>query len=438
MTHDITGKRAVEIAASIEAAVREGRLAPGQQLPTVRALAARLDVSPTTVSAAYRTLRQRGLLMAGGRRGTSVREVPPLRTPLAPPLPRGARDLATGNPDPALLASLGPALRRIDPSPHLYTGEHQLPALRKLALHEFAADGIPADSLALVSGALDGMERVLQAHLRPGDRIALEDPAFSNVIDLCAALGLEMVPVTIDGRGPLPSSLAAALDLGVRALVVTPRAQNPTGAALDTRRTRELRRVLRAAPDLLLVEDDHAGAISGAACHTLVEASRQRWAVLRSVSKTLGPDLRLAFLAGDRETVARVEGRQRIGFRWVSHVLQRLVVELAQTRGAAVRLRTAARTYSRRRQALLHALAEHGIDASGNSGLNVWIPVPEESAVVQRLLAEGWAVAAGERFRIRTGPAIRVTTASLDPAEARRLAQAVAHCLDPGHTTAAA
>ena len=93
----------------------------------MRELAATLEVSPATVAAAYRTLRHRGLVTAQGRRGTVVAAAPPLRVRGARPLPPSARDLASGNPDPALLPPLRPALGRIDPGHKLYGGPAKLP-----------------------------------------------------------------------------------------------------------------------------------------------------------------------------------------------------------------------------------------------------------------------------------------------------------------------
>src|SRR5215468_623415 len=243
----IRGRTAVEVARSVERAVSEGRLPAGARLPTVRALARHLGVSPTTVAAAYRGLRGRGVLLAARRRGTRVAEAPPLRTRPAAPVAAGVRDLASGNPDPALLPALGPALRRVRARHHLYGEPHPLPELLRLVARGFAADGIPAAAPAplAVSGALDGLERVLEAWLRPGDRIAVEDPGFTGVLDLCAARGLEAVPVEVDDEGPLPASLGAALGAGAEAFVLTPRAQNPTGAALGPARERALRAVLR-------------------------------------------------------------------------------------------------------------------------------------------------------------------------------------------------
>jgi DNA-binding transcriptional MocR family regulator len=435
--YGIRGAGTSAIVTSVETAIREGRLGAGAPLPTVRALADALRVSPTTVAAAYRALRARGLVHAQGRRGTRVSPRPPLPVRALAPAPAHLRDLSLGNPDPALLPSLQRPLAALARRSGLYGEPANRPELLALATGQLAAEGLPHDQLAVVGGALDGIERVLQAHLRPGDRIAVEDPGYVAVFDLVGALGLIAEPVAVDDAGPLPDALARALRNGAEAFVVTPRAQNPTGAALDAGRARDLHRVLAQHPRVLVIEDDHAGPVAGApavsVCH-----ERERWALVRSVSKSLGPDLRLAVLAGDPTTVARVEGRQSVGTGWVSHLLQDLVVALWSNAGTEAVLRRANEAYAARRDALVRALAAHGVAAHGRSGLNVWVPVPEEAAVVTALAHEGWAVRAGERYRLRSGPAVRVTTAALAPRDADRLAAALVRILRPAARRASA
>jgi len=422
----LSGTSAVNIARSVEEAVAAGRIAAGAPLPPVRALATHLRVSPATVAAAYRLLQERGLAFGDGRRGTHIRPAPPLAMPDDLPLPPGVRDLASGNPDPRLLPDVAHALRTLKAPPRLYGIGVTAPELAKVARAQFAADGIPAAHAGVVSGALDGIERVLREHLRPGDRVAVEDPCFTGIVDLLASLSLIAVPVAVDEEGLVPAALDAALQPAVAALIVTPRAQNPTGAALTERRARQLRALLRRRPQLLLIEDDHAGPVCGAPYVTLVDAARERWAVVRSVSKSLGPDLRVGLLAADATTLARVEGRQSLGIRWVSHILQTVVAKLLRDRAVQRQLAHASRTYTARREALLRELRDRGIEADGKSGLNVRIPVAEESAVVAALLQRGWAVKAGERYRIATPPFIRVTTAALEPKDAARFAEELA------------
>ncbi|NEC41060.1 GntR family transcriptional regulator, partial [Streptomyces sp. SID8016] len=108
----ISGRRASEIAASIERGVGSGDLPPGHVLPPMRELATRLEVNPNTVAAAYRTLRERGVIETAGRRGSRIRSAPAStsRGSLRVEAPPGVRDLGEGNPDPALLPDLGPAL----------------------------------------------------------------------------------------------------------------------------------------------------------------------------------------------------------------------------------------------------------------------------------------------------------------------------------------
>src|ERR671925_90334 len=127
----IAGRTAREIALSVEERIRAGNLRP------------------------------RGLISSAGRRGTRVNEQPPLPVSAAPFVPPGARDLATGNPDPELLPPLATALAGIEVGPRPHPRANKLDDLVELATAAFAADDIPTTAIAVVAGALDGVERVL-------------------------------------------------------------------------------------------------------------------------------------------------------------------------------------------------------------------------------------------------------------------------------------
>ncbi|GGT02309.1 GntR family transcriptional regulator [Streptomyces cinerochromogenes] len=430
----ITGRGAAEIAASVEQAVGAGQLQPGQPLPPMRELADRLGVNPNTVAAAYRTLRERGVIETAGRRGSRVRPRPATtgREQLRVEVPPGGRDLSTGNPDPALLPRLAPALaaaaERSDGRPVLYGDDPVDAGLARVARAELDADGVPAGPLTVTSGSLDAIERLLAAHLRPGDTVAVEDPGWGSLLDLVPALGLHTAPVGVDDDGPRADDLRRALESGARAVIVTDRAQNPTGASVTATRARALRAVLRDHPETLLIEDDHGHGIVDLPLHPLAGTTRH-WAFARSAAKAYGPDLRLAVLTGDPVTVDRVRGRQRLGPGWVSLLLQRTVAHL-WTRGAVDRA-AVAESYRTRREGLVDALAERGVVAHGRSGMNVWVPVPDETAAVARLVQAGWAVAPGARFRLASPQGVRVTVSPLTEEDIAPLADAVAAAVRP-------
>jgi DNA-binding transcriptional MocR family regulator len=429
----IQGTGAEAIATDIEEAISAGALAPGAELPPIRELAGQCGVNANTVAAAYRLLRERGAVETAGRRGTRVRNRPATtpRSLRGLVVPSGVRDLSTGNPDPALLPIAAVQLPRAGSqrrAPLLYGEPAVSPELAEHALASLTADGVSADHLAVTAGALDGIERVLTAHLRPGDRVAVEDPGWANLLDLIAALGLSVEPVRVDDDGPLAADVARALRRGVRAVVVTTRAQNPTGAAVSAARAAELRQLLAENGDVLLIEDDHCAGIAGVPLHTLA-GTTQHWAFVRSASKAYGPDLRLALLAGDRRTVDRVHGRLRLGPGWVSYLLQDLAVSLWRDKAATRLVHKAEAVYTRNRTLLHAALADRGVPAHGRSGLNVWIPVPDETVAITRLLGAGWAAAPGTRFRIGAPPGMRITVAHLDATETDPLADAIAEAM---------
>lgn len=402
----------------------------------MRELAAVLGVNPNTVAAAYRTLRERGVIETDGRRGSRVRPRPATTTrgSIGVAASEGVRDVSNGSPDPALLPALGEAFaevsRRYAERPGMYGEAPVDEEFGRLARAAFDADGVPDGPVGVTSGSLDAVERVLAVHLRPGDAVAVEDPGWGSLLDLVPALGLRPVPIAVDDEGPLSEEVERAIRKdGARAVIVTDRAQNPTGACVTATRAEALRRVLAAHPGVLLVEDDHGHGIVAQPLHPLAGGT-DHWVLIRSVAKAYGPDLRIAAFTGDPETVDRVLGRQRLGPGWVSRLLQQAVAHLWAT--DAVDPAVVARSYSQRRDGLVRALARRGVVAHGRGGMNVWIPVADETGAVARLVAAGWAVAPGARFRMNTGPAVRVTVSGLTVAEVEGLAEAVAGAVAPG------
>ncbi|GAA4591665.1 aminotransferase class I/II-fold pyridoxal phosphate-dependent enzyme [Actinoplanes octamycinicus] len=437
----MTGETAAAISASIEAGVMRGDWAFGAALPPVRALAAALHVSPATVAKAYQELRHRGVVETEGRRGTRIRSRPPVavsRSALRLPAPPGLLDLSAGDPDLRFLPPLGPALRavaeRVGP-PRGYTAATTLPELIEAARPRLLAEGVPAGdaAIAVTAGTLDSIERLLTAHLKPGDAVAVEDPGWAALLDLIAALGMRPLPVALDAEGPDPESLAAALRAGARAVVITVRAQNPTGAAVSATRAAVLRELLGAHPEVLLMEDDHAAELAEQPPHCVGPVTRW-WAFIRSASKPFGPDLRVALLAGDETSVARVAGRMRIGMGWVSTLSQRLLLQLWRDPEVSELVAAAARSYAARRTALRDRLREHGVPSSGDTGINVWVPVPDETHAITVLRDAGFAVAPGALFRVASPPGVRITVSPLAEPDMPALARAVATAVRPATT----
>ena len=148
-----------------------------------------------------RRLQQPGAARAHrGRRtaGTRISPRPPLSGHIDPPLPTGAVDLTSGNPDFSFLPDLREAASRLPLPQRPYGVACDDADLLQVAADWLLRDGVSPDFLSVVSGGMSGIERALDAHLRPGDRVAVEDPSYHTVHDLLRAHGLIAQPVMID------------------------------------------------------------------------------------------------------------------------------------------------------------------------------------------------------------------------------------------------
>ncbi|MFT4260140.1 aminotransferase class I/II-fold pyridoxal phosphate-dependent enzyme [Microbacterium sp.] len=425
MSDDITGTTAAEIADCVRGLRDRGVLRAGSALPPVRELAATLGVNRNTAVAAYRQLAQAGLVVSRGRAGTIVAGIESVPQEGYSP-DTVLRDIATGNPDPRLIPDPSRALATVTGRPVLY-GEPVIDAALDAWAREWVAADLTADfRITITSGAVDAVERLLAQALMRDDAVALEDPCFLASIHTVRLGGYRAIPVPVDNDGMTVEGLRAALDAGVRAVICTPRAQNPTGASLSPRRAAELRAVLTEHPYVLLIEDDHFSMLSQRRHESLIGPAHRRFALVRSVSKFLGPDMCLAIAATDPETAERLAMRLSPGTTWVSHLLQRLA--LAQLTDPEVRAQIAAAAahYADRNEAFAARLRAHGVDVPASDGLSLWVPLPRPAReVVERLMRRGWLARTGDEFALaeRSEPSrhLRLTVHDLSDDDADAL-----------------
>lgn len=422
------------IAGAFSRAIRAGELAPGDRLPTVRGVAAELGVSPATVSAAWQALRRTGLVVSRGRAGTYVRDTPtpwlsPRQRGLVGAGPDGLRlDLSRGTPDPTLLPDLGPALHRVSQRAGTlaYQEEPVLPDLREVLE---ASWPYPTEAITVVDGATDGVTRMLEQVVSYGDRVVLESPGFPPFFDLVEALGAEVVPVDLDADGITPDSLRRAVDARPVAVVLQPRAHNPTGVSTTIARAEQLVRVLRRRRADLpwIVEDDHSSGISVAPDVSLGAWLPERVVHVRSYSKSHGPDLRIAALGGPSEIVDRIVARRMLGPAWTSRMLQTILLDLLTSSQSLDQVGEARRQYMARQRTLVGALGALGIDTAVPDGINLWLSVRDERAAMVHLAASGIRVAGGSPFLATDGAAfVRVTSGLVSPDDADDVAAALA------------
>jgi len=422
------------IAMSVGNLVSSGLIQPGQQLPTIRALASYLGVSPNTVSEAWRILRAHAVITTDRRRGTTVRSTKGnldgryWRVPVTSGV--FEIDLSTGTPDASLLPDLSAALERI----HLnlpvssYLDAPVVPELEAELRRRWPFD---PEALTIVDGAQDGLDRIVSSLIHIGDVVLIEDPSFPPLIDMLELAGARLIPIPVDEHGIDPDRVKSHLPDNPVALFIQPRAHNPTGACLSHQRSAALAEMLHDRP-ITVIEDDHSGSVSGTTVVSIGTHIPDQVIRLRSFSKSHGPDLRIAAMAGAAAPISTIVNRRRLGPAWTSRLIQHLLLSMLTDPESEARVARAEAEYTHRRDALGKELETHGIVPSAGKGLNLWVPVTDDQAAVWALAAHGIGVAPGEPFTIERPDVshIRVTSGILDR-DFKRIADLIASAAGP-------
>jgi len=323
-------------------------------------------------------------------------------------------DFSSGIPDPLLLPDLTAALSRVGRTLRVsnYQEAPVLPELEGILRQRWPYE---PEAITVTDGALDAIDRSLGVIVKLGDRVLVENPTYPPILDLIESWGGSAIGVPMDEDGLIPSATTDALErYRPVAMIIQPRAQNPTGTNWSDARARSISKAL-SQTSTIVIEDDHIGDVAMAPPTSIGKTLPQNTLRISSFAKSHGPDLRLAVVGGPHSIVDDIVGRRQLGPGWSSRLLQSILIDLLSSKESIAAVKKARQTYARRRRKLIDYLDVFGIAIQGSDGLNVWVPVKHESSALLFLAAAGISAAPGRPFCVTPFESdyIRVTCAEM-------------------------
>jgi DNA-binding transcriptional MocR family regulator len=472
------GQKYRVIATALEEEIRSGRMKRGDRLPTVRDLSENLKISATTASAAYRVLAQRGLITTKVGSGTRVafnqasrrahaqsstpeRSTAPWRRRtqkthiyrLQTAFPEAA-NYASGTPNPSLLPlsvlkrAWRAAIGGLTENQLRYSGPAPVSELARVLVSRLESDLIPARATDMVIGSSAqqlltlALNAVSELSQKSRLLVAVEEPGYPTIFDTYERLEHRLIGVQVDDEGVRPESLENALAAGADAVLVTPRAHNPTGVSWSTSRLKEIAEVVATHPGIVVIEDDQfAGAMRPPLGSLLSDPRIEDMVIyIRSFSKAIAPDLRLAVaVTRPRLRDLLMEGKF-FADGWSSNLSQMALANALSDPALDPELDQAFRFYARQRQELTEAILSKtpaGLPiriSPSTGGVNVWVQLPQNAAateVAERAAASGILVATGEPFFVRVGrdDAVRLNAGMVPAGQAEQVGHSLASAI---------
>jgi len=409
---------ASQIAAQLRQAVADGRLAAGERLASSRGLAASLGVSRTVVTGAYAQLYAEGWLdgrygsgtyVAAGAPGQAAPAPVAAATPAAVAGPAPGRELIEMRPGIPWASGIdGAAWRRAwrhagamppsaSPEPQ---GLAELRAALVTHLRLSRAMRCTRDQILVTRGVAGSLRLLAAARLRPGDRVAMEDPGYPVARAIFAAHGAQIVPCRADEHGLVVSDLPG----DVRLAYVTPAHQYPLGGRLPVPRRQALIAWARAT-GALVVEDDYDSEFryDVAPLPALFGLDPRVVVHLGTTTKTLTPALGVGWLVARPDLVAELAAVSTgLGER-TGEAAQHAFLALLGRGDLGRHVRRMRREYSRRREVIVAALGAAPGPArllGDTAGLHVVLELPAGTAdqVAAAALDHGVAVLTLQRY----------------------------------------
>lgn len=460
---------AEQIARFYGVAIEEGRLRPGDRLPTIRDVAEHGSVTRATVQQGYRLLAERGLVAALVGRGTSVLANPERHEGVVSPLAAAAwRQLQSLHQVPRLAeggaviadfseivpdASFFP-VDEFRQSMDRVLGERGRELLvygdpaGSLALRRFIAerdepDGKQgsADCVLITSGAQQGIDLTLRVFTSPGDAVAVTIPTYQNFFGSLKGLGLELLPVASGPEGVNLKDLRRVLTRNsVKLFYVMPTFHNPTGRSLDLEQRLQLMKVVTET-DVPILEDEFERDLrfAGEPLPFLRSLDpRGLTTTVRSFSKGLFPGVRIGWVHASPEVIGPMGALKRFTDLETSPLLQASLLDFILGGAMASylqKLREALRRRHDLAQDCLRRAMPNARATKPEGGFSFWLELPngiDGDACAELAARHGVLVTPGRLFDPEDRPcsALRISLSRAGEVELRAGIDILARCVE--------
>lgn len=417
------------LAQALEAAIAEGELQAGDQIPAQREVARLVGVDFTTVTRAYALARERGLIEGTTGRGTFVRsqtgEDEAGLVDLSMNLPPQPRSL---NLSALLRETTGAVLARTDPA--VLLAYH--PGAGSLAQRTAAASWlaptlgeIAPERVLIGSGAQTALSALLELLAAPGDAIIVEALTYPGLLTAAARRGLHVIPCPMDAEGLEPGALARLCAAQApRAIYCNPTFQNPTTATMSQARREAIAAVAKAAA-VPILEDDAYGLLPAAPLPALASLWPEGVFHIATTAKTLSPGLRIAFVVAPEDRVAETT-RALHAIAQMPAPLMAAVVTAWIRDGDALRVLDGVRREAIERRRLASEILPAAV--GGPESLHVWLDLPSgwsRGRLLEAARTRGLSLVDAETFRAPgvTQEGVRLSLGA--PGKATTLARAL-------------
>ena len=402
----------VQIYQQIKQQIRSGTLPENFRLPSKRQLAAQMQISVNTVSAAYSQLVSEGFLAAKPQRGFFVCSLDELiqtePTDEKQPQPLSARpsvlvdfsinDVARDKfPFQTWRKAMNKCFNEYDPDLLTSTppqGDYQL--RQAIARYLYQARGVSCTAEQIIIGAgNDNLLQMLSYILDSSCTIGMENPVYHQAKHFFQRMGHRVVPVPVDEHGMQVEPLEGRDNI---AIYVTPSHQFPLGITMPVSRRIKLLNWTQEGSSRYIIEDDYDSEFRYnsrpvPALQSLDHNSRVIY--LGTFSKSIAPSLRISYMVLPRPLLKQYLEQYLFFPSAVSRFEQAVLHEFITSGHFETHLNKMRKLYRTRGQDLAQALSifDRQIQISGEgAGLYLTVQLKNgltETEMCQRAEAYG-------------------------------------------------